>query len=157
VDAAGIGPQRDGRGRWLSSAAAVGPREPALLGRALIKPRLVNSDLINVRFGPLCGLKSDISRGPRSAQTRTSPDHSIVGATSSDDGTSTPSALAIFRIAAAQLFRWARGRVCARYFNGLGSAARDRTLAADSACAAGASTRAAGIAIPSGHAATFGS
>ena len=24
-------------------------------------------DLINVRFAPLCGLKSDISRGPRSA------------------------------------------------------------------------------------------
>jgi hypothetical protein len=24
-------------------------------------------DAINVRFGPLCGLKSDISRGPRSA------------------------------------------------------------------------------------------
>jgi len=29
------------------------------------------SDLINVRFGPLCGLKSDISRGPRSAQEET--------------------------------------------------------------------------------------
>src|ERR1700745_2317923 len=28
-----------------------------------------DSDLINVRFGPLCGLKSDISRGPRSAIT----------------------------------------------------------------------------------------
>jgi hypothetical protein len=26
-----------------------------------------NSDLIDVRFCPLCGLKSDISRGPRSA------------------------------------------------------------------------------------------
>jgi hypothetical protein len=26
-----------------------------------------DSDLINVRFGPLCGLKSDIPRGPRSA------------------------------------------------------------------------------------------
>jgi hypothetical protein len=25
--------------------------------------------IINVRFGPLCGLKSDISRGPRSAPT----------------------------------------------------------------------------------------
>jgi hypothetical protein len=25
-------------------------------------------DLINVRFGPLCGLTSDISRGPRSAK-----------------------------------------------------------------------------------------
>jgi len=28
------------------------------------------SDLINVRFGPLCGLTSDISRGPRSANRR---------------------------------------------------------------------------------------
>ena len=27
-----------------------------------------DSDLINVGFGPLCGLKSDISRGPRSAR-----------------------------------------------------------------------------------------
>ena len=28
------------------------------------------SDLMNVRFGPLCRLKSDISRGPRCARTR---------------------------------------------------------------------------------------
>src|SRR6266487_3170949 len=28
-----------------------------------------DSDLINVRFCPLCGLKSDICRGPRSART----------------------------------------------------------------------------------------
>jgi hypothetical protein len=28
-----------------------------------------HSDLINVCFGPCCGLKSDISRGPRSAIT----------------------------------------------------------------------------------------
>src|SRR5215510_5526626 len=34
-----------------------------LLGRVTID----DSDLINVRIGPLCGLKSDISRGPRSA------------------------------------------------------------------------------------------
>jgi hypothetical protein len=34
------------------------------------KPRI--SDLVNVRFGPLCGLKSDISRGPRSASFQTS-------------------------------------------------------------------------------------
>jgi hypothetical protein len=36
------------------------------LGRAH-KIAIGDSDLINVRFGPLCGLKSDISRGPRSA------------------------------------------------------------------------------------------
>jgi hypothetical protein len=29
----------------------------------------VDSDLINVRFGPLCGLKSDISCGPGCAKT----------------------------------------------------------------------------------------
>jgi hypothetical protein len=29
-----------------------------------------HSDMINVRCGPLCGLKSDISRGPRSARER---------------------------------------------------------------------------------------
>jgi len=28
-----------------------------------------DTDLIIVRFGPLCGLKLDISRGPRSART----------------------------------------------------------------------------------------
>ena len=37
------------------------------LGRVLIQSQLVTANLINVRFGPLCGLKSDISRGPRSA------------------------------------------------------------------------------------------
>src|SRR5262249_8561400 len=30
-------------------------------------------DLINVCFGPPCGLKSDISRGPRSAHKQTCP------------------------------------------------------------------------------------
>jgi hypothetical protein len=29
--------------------------------------KIGDNDLINVRFGPLCGLKSDIPRGPRSA------------------------------------------------------------------------------------------
>ena len=37
------------------------------------KSRWGDSDLINVRFGPLCGLKSDIPRGPRSAMRRHSP------------------------------------------------------------------------------------
>jgi hypothetical protein len=35
----------------------------------LIKLRIGDSDLINVRFVSLCGLKSEISRGPRSART----------------------------------------------------------------------------------------
>jgi hypothetical protein len=29
-----------------------------------------DSDLINVRFAPLCGLKSELPRGPRSARNR---------------------------------------------------------------------------------------
>jgi hypothetical protein len=32
-----------------------------------------DSDLINVRFAPLCGLKSDISRGPRMGWTGRAP------------------------------------------------------------------------------------
>src|SRR5262245_51323102 len=41
-----------------------------VLGRVRIKSQLVTTIwIINVRFGPLCGLKSDISRGPRSATT----------------------------------------------------------------------------------------
>jgi hypothetical protein len=40
------------------------------LGRVLIRSRLVTAIwIINVRFGPLCGLKSDITQGPRSAIT----------------------------------------------------------------------------------------
>jgi hypothetical protein len=35
--------------------------------RSPARQRERKRDLINVRFGPLCGLKSDISRGPRSA------------------------------------------------------------------------------------------
>jgi hypothetical protein len=39
-------------------------------GRACIhKIAIGDSGLSNVRFGPLCELKSDISRGPRSATT----------------------------------------------------------------------------------------
>ena len=37
---------------------------------ASIEITIGDSDLFNVRFGPLCGLKSDISRGPRSAMSR---------------------------------------------------------------------------------------
>jgi hypothetical protein len=37
------------------------------LGRGLIKIAIGGSDLTNVRFGPLCGPKSGISRGQRSA------------------------------------------------------------------------------------------
>src|SRR5262249_32260273 len=39
-----------------------------VLGRALIKIAIGDSDLINVRFGSLCGRKSDIARSPRSAR-----------------------------------------------------------------------------------------
>jgi hypothetical protein len=36
----------------------------------IVRVTVRNSDLINARFGPLCGRKSDISRGPRSARKR---------------------------------------------------------------------------------------
>jgi hypothetical protein len=40
-------------------------------GKALTyKIAIGDSDQINFRFGPLCGLKSDILRGPRSANSR---------------------------------------------------------------------------------------
>src|SRR6516225_3714567 len=40
-----------------------------LSGACAHKITIGDSDLINVRFGPLCGLKSDILRGPRSANS----------------------------------------------------------------------------------------
>src|SRR5262245_48321275 len=55
---------------WLPPfGASLPPRNnlPALLGRCTHKIAIDDSDLINVRIGPLCELKSDISRGPRSA------------------------------------------------------------------------------------------
>src|SRR5262245_56164485 len=42
-------------------------RGPGRSRACIHKIAIGDSDLINVRFGPLCGLKSDISRGPRSA------------------------------------------------------------------------------------------
>ena len=46
--------------RTISPSDASGPRH---LAEAVQPP-----EIINVRFGPLCGLKSDISRRPRSAR-----------------------------------------------------------------------------------------
>jgi hypothetical protein len=43
-----------------------GPARPPLF---LYKITIGDSDLINVCFGPFCGLKSDILRGPRRAIT----------------------------------------------------------------------------------------
>ena len=68
-------PHSDGpaRQRWLARQRArnagtqTAEQEPADWSRATHK--IAGSDLINVRFGPLCGLKSDISRGPRSAKS----------------------------------------------------------------------------------------
>ena len=63
--------RRAARQRWLARQRArnagtqTAEQEPADWSRATHK--IAGSDLINVRFGPLCGLKSDISRGPRSA------------------------------------------------------------------------------------------
>src|SRR5262249_25351462 len=70
-----------------------------------------DSDLIDVRFGPLCGLTPDISRGPRSANSgreqvqQVSPEttHPTYSMTSSARarsvaGRSRPSALAVLRL-----------------------------------------------------------
>ena len=64
-----------------------------------------DSDLINVRFGPLCGLTLDISRGPRSANSRQSAmqqqcRYSIISSARAIrvSGTARPSALAVLRL-----------------------------------------------------------
>jgi len=65
-----------------------------------------DSDVINVRFGPLCGLKSDISQGPSSANSgpeqvqQTEQAYSITSSASASTvgGTSRPSALAVLRL-----------------------------------------------------------
>jgi hypothetical protein len=64
-----------------------------------------DSNLINVRFGPLCGLKSDIPRGPRSAnnglthRSKNNP-HSMISSASAKSLSETvrPSALAVLRL-----------------------------------------------------------
>ena len=71
--------------------------------------RRLHSDLINVRFGPLCGLKPDISRGPRSAKsgceqmrqmTRRLCAYSITSSARArrDGGMVRPSALAVVKL-----------------------------------------------------------
>jgi len=62
----GIGRGQDGRADERSTRAGGVSRTRA--ARACPhKIAIGDRDLINVRFGPLCGLKSDISRGRRSA------------------------------------------------------------------------------------------
>jgi hypothetical protein len=67
--------------------------------------------LLNVRFGALCGLKWDISRGPRSAKEATYAAQQIAlysitssARASTDDGISRPSALAVLRLIASSYF-----------------------------------------------------
>src|SRR5262249_13186052 len=69
-----------------------------------------DSDLINVRFGPLCRLKSDISEVrevplPDSC-TAAKPDHSIISSArvSSVAGSSRPSASAVLRLMNSSIF-----------------------------------------------------
>jgi hypothetical protein len=57
------------RRRMRRSDIGVGCRIWIRLGPVLIKFANGDSDLIKVRFGAPCGLKSDISRGPRSAMS----------------------------------------------------------------------------------------
>jgi hypothetical protein len=62
---------RAARGKLVASRAA-------RLERLPIRTAIGDSDLINVRFGPRCGLKSDISRGPRSANGSRAADRAVV-------------------------------------------------------------------------------
>src|SRR5262245_61479562 len=76
-----LGSKRGGaaNGRYKRSNAH-GEKPPMRIGRAgyvVLCPRacthkiaIGDSDLINVRIGPLCGLTPDISRGPRSTIRR---------------------------------------------------------------------------------------
>jgi hypothetical protein len=52
--------------RLLSALRRFGVTE-RVLGVCTYKIAIGDSDLINVRFDPLCGLNSDITQGPRSA------------------------------------------------------------------------------------------
>jgi hypothetical protein len=60
--------------RWIPVRHLKSPASPTVsqLGSRDVGKfrRRLHSDLINVCFGPLCGLKSAISRGPRSANKR---------------------------------------------------------------------------------------
>src|SRR5262249_2403504 len=57
-----------GDARIAECDASLSKSAKVVLGRALIKIAIGDSDLINVRFGSLCGRKSDIARSPRSAR-----------------------------------------------------------------------------------------
>jgi hypothetical protein len=57
----------------MSSVGVDNGRRPAhrMVVVVLTVLHFVDGDLINVRFGPLCGLTSDMPRGPRSAHEAT--------------------------------------------------------------------------------------
>src|SRR5215471_11924504 len=91
-----------------ASAASFNPvplqTAKVVLGRVLIKSRLVQRPG-SIRFGPLCGLKSDISRGPRSAisgreQSQQNPLYSITSSASESRLSEIlmPSASAVLRL-----------------------------------------------------------
>src|SRR5215510_14749476 len=91
-----------------ASAASFNPvplqTAKVVLGRVLITSRLVQRPG-SIRFGPLCGLKSDISRGPRSAisgreQSQQNPLYSITSSASESRLSEIlmPSASAVLRL-----------------------------------------------------------
>src|SRR5215467_13257374 len=86
-------------------------RDHALARVCTHKIAIGDSDLLNVRFGPLYGLKSGISRGPKSAtsgceQSQQKIPYSItlVAWAITIDGNSMPRALAVFRLIARSNF-----------------------------------------------------
>jgi hypothetical protein len=59
------------------TAAQTTPIAARFIGVLRAPHHLIPRDLINVRFGTLCGLKSNISRGPRSARLGHSGDRGL--------------------------------------------------------------------------------
>jgi len=49
---------------YMTSGSYCVPKSPQSLPTVYKPANAGDSDLINVRFGPLCGLTPDISRGP---------------------------------------------------------------------------------------------
>src|SRR5262245_13837218 len=82
VDSMSVCMKADMAGRFMSTRSdplmgslpadrpnALPLRRACLATACTHKIAIGDSNLVNVRFGPLCGLKSDISRGPRSAKS----------------------------------------------------------------------------------------
>ena len=106
----------DSRLRGNERRARGSSRTECALGACSHKVAIGDSDLINVCFGPICGLKSDISPGPRCVRLNAPQQKHCYSITSSalaerPGGTSRPSAFAAFRlITNSNSVDWTTGR-----------------------------------------------